>query len=458
MTRLEGDRRAVVGGDRDDRARRPKATLARHTALFISALVTTGGCREKNADQAVLTQKTALSASASSAPPAASTSFYATRFSKRPSVPAMTEAGRSLFFDPALSRSKKLACATCHDPRFAYGPPNDHATQLGGPEMNQDGLRAVPSLRYLEKVPAFTEHLYEEAKGESVDQGPTGGHGWDGRANSTHDQARLPLTSPFEMANDSVASVVDTVSHAAYAPEFRAAFGDDVFADPKRAENAVLLALEVFQQSPKDFYPYHSRFDEWLRQKATLTAEEERGLSLFSDPKKGNCASCHPSLILRGAFPGFTDFGFVAVGVPRNPAISANKDPTFFDLGLCGPLRTDLSAEKKYCGAFRAPTLRNVTLRRVFFHNGVFHRLEEVLEFYAERDTNPKKWFPKNPDGTVDLYNDMPPEYRANVEQTPPFGRKPGERPALTRAEIRDMLAFLGTLTDADLVANAAKP
>jgi cytochrome c peroxidase len=94
--------------------------------------------------------------------------------------------------------------------------------------------------------------------------------------------------------------------------------------------------------------------------------------------------------------------------------------------------------------------LRNVTLRRAFFHNGVFHRLEQVLEFYAERDTAPAKWYAKV-DGHVAPFDDLPPELHKNVNREGPFGGKPGGAPALGKGEMRDILAFLATLTDADL-------
>jgi cytochrome c peroxidase len=383
---------------------------------------------------------------------AAAASFYAQPFSRRPTVPAMTELGRKLFLDARLSASGQMSCATCHDPRFAYGPPNALSTQLGGPDMKSPGVRAVPSLRYLNTLPAFTEHTFDEAVDESVDQGPTGGHGWDGRVDTAHDQARLPLTSPFEMANASVTGVVEKVAHGPDADGFRRAFGDDVFSDAKRAETAVLMSLEVFEQSPKDFYPYSSKYDAWLRRKGELTPRELRGLALFNDPKKGNCASCHPSGIRKGAFPQFTDFGFQAVGVPRNRALPANDDPSFHDLGLCGPQRTDLAGHKEYCGEFRVPTLRNAARRRAFFHNGVFHHLDQVLAFYVERDTNPGKWFPKTK-GRVEAFDDLPEAYRKNVNREPPFGGKLGGAPALDRAEIGDLVAFLETLTDADVAA-----
>jgi cytochrome c peroxidase len=392
---------------------------------------------------------------AAPAPPpdsAAARSFYAVPFSRKASPAELTEMGRKLFFDPGLSASGTMSCATCHDPRFAYGPPNARSVQLGGVDGKQPGARAVPSLRYLTSLPPFSEHHFEEGGDESVDQGPTGGHTWDGRADTTHDQARAPLMSPLEMANPDMRSVVAKAAASANGAELKRVFGDDVFSDSRRAETAVLLSLEVFQQSPKDFYPYSSRFDAWLRHKGTLSAREERGFALFNDPKKGNCASCHPSQLRQGALPVFSDFGFQALAVPRNREIPANEAPGFYDLGLCGPQRKDLASRKEYCGAFRVPTLRNVSRRRAFFHNGVFHSLDQVLEFYVERDTNPGRWYPKKK-GRVEAFDDLPAAYRKNVNREPPFGGRPGGAPALNRAEIGDLLAFLETLTDSDLAS-----
>src|SRR5439155_9513941 len=148
-----------------------------------------------------------------------------------------------------------------------------------------------------------------------------------------------------------------------------------VFDDRTRAFNAVLLSLEVFQQSAADFYPYSSKYDSWLRGKAELTAREQRGLALFEDPTKGNCASCHPSQPRGGALPAFTDFGFVALGVPRNRTIPANSHRDYYDLGLCGPERKDWVDRADYCGLFRTLSLRNVVVKRTFFHTGAFHSL-----------------------------------------------------------------------------------
>jgi cytochrome c peroxidase len=363
----------------------------------------------------------------------------------------MTELGRRIFVDPAMSASGKMSCATCHDPAHAFGPPNALSVQLGGANLDQPGHRAVPSLKYLQVVPQFTEHFFDsdDEADESVDNGPTGGLTWDGRVDRGGDQARIPLLAPFEMANPSAAAVVAKVRAASYAPALRHTFGAAIFADPAKAFAAIVKTLEVFEQDPATFYPYDSKFDAYLANKATLTAQEARGLAAFNDPARGNCDHCHISHRgLDGTPPQFTDYGIVAVGVPRNPSIPANADPRFHDLGLCGPDRTDLADHPEYCGMFMTPSLRNVATRFVFFHNGRYHKLREAVAFYATRDTNPERWYPRNPDGSVRMFDDLPSRYVDNLNVEPPFDRHLGDKPALTDQEIDDIVVFLGTLTD----------
>ncbi|MEO8155049.1 MAG: cytochrome c peroxidase [Rhizobacter sp.] len=361
---------------------------------------------------------------------------------------ALAALGRAMFFDRSLSANGHVACASCHDPRHAFGPPPGKALPRGA-------LRAVPSLRYLQTVPPFSEHHFDTDGDDSVDAGPTGGHTWDGRASSSHEQARLPLLSPSEMGNTAPAQVVRKLTRSSYAAQFRELFGDEVFADVPRAFDNALLAFEVFQQTPQDFHPYSSRYDAVLRGQATLSAQEARGLALFNDPDKGNCASCHRSEITPdGAFPLFTDFGHIALGLPRNRAIAANADTRFFDLGLCGPLRSDLADHPEYCGRFRAPSLRNVALRERFFHNGAVRTLADAVRFYVERDTRPGRWYVREDK----KYDDLPRTYHRNVNTEPPFGGSPGDAPRLDARDIRDLVAFLHTLTDADQQRPAAKP
>ncbi len=366
---------------------------------------------------------------------------------------ALESLGRKLFADPSLSASGRMACATCHDPRYAFGPPNARDVQLGGKTLRQPGLRAVPSLRYLQVVPQFTEHYYEsDDEGDaSVDNGPTGGLTWDGRVDHGRDQARLPLLSPFEMANRGPADVVAKVRKAGYANPLRSIFGDAIFDDLGRSFAAVTEALEVYQQNVREFYPYSSRYDNYLAGRAQLSRQEKRGLAVFNDPAKGNCGNCHRSEPGKdGTPPQFTDYGLIAIGIPRNRAIPANADPNFYDLGACGPLRSDLAGRSEYCGLFRTPSLRNVALRKTFFHNGLVHSLREAVAFYVERDTDPDKWYPRDASGKVRKYDDLPAQYHHNINKEPPFNAAPGNRPVLSAAEIDDIVAFLKTLTDGD--------
>jgi cytochrome c peroxidase len=349
--------------------------------------------------------------------------------------------GQQIYNDISLSASGRQSCATCHDPDDAHGPTNDLAVQLGGPNGDVPGFRASPSLRYMQATPAF----HFEADGT-----PVGGFDRDGRADTLSDQSERPFLAPHEMANASKADVVARLKKAAYAAQFQAVFGTSVFDDVDQAFSRIRFALQQFENEDPRFHPYDAKYDQFLAGKVTLTDAELRGLALFNNPNKGNCAACHPSgRGPDGSAPLFTDFSYDNLGVPRNKRIPATADPGYYDLGLCGPDRTDLATRTDLCGAFKVPTLRNVATRKVFFHNGAFTRLNDVVRFYVTRDTNPERWYPVNPDGTVDKFNDLPAAYRKNVNtQEAPYHRQPGMAPALTEAEIADLVQFLGTLTD----------
>lgn len=362
--------------------------------------------------------------------------------------------GKDIFFDRTLSASGKMACSTCHDPRYAYGPPNASPVQYGGPDLKSPGYRAVPSLRYvLNYVPMWT-HVLATSPIEQLtetDTSPAGGYTWDGRYNSLDAQAMFPFFSPAEMDNRGVEDLAKKLSLAAYAGDFRATFGKDIFDHPALAVAKATLALEQFELQDESFHPYTSKFDQWLDGKASLTPQELRGKQLFDDPNRGNCASCHLDEVgANGAHPIFTDFQFEALGVPRNNEIPWNANPRYYDMGLCGPFRKDgASRDLSNCGLFRTPTLRNAAIRQVFFHNGRFHSLREALRFYVERDTNPQKWYPAGPTGTIEKFDDLPLQYRKNVDTTDaPLDRTFGQMPAWNEQDIDDVIAFLKTLVD----------
>ena len=389
---------------------------------------------------------------------------------------AMAELGRRVFFDASLSSSGRMSCASCHNPERHYGPPGNLPVMLGGPNLSRQGVRAVPSLMYLERQPNFSVGPDDEenetvtlAQMAAVGQNaartqktaldtaqtaanlvPQGGLFWDGRADTLQDQALFPLLSPFEMDGGSVDRVAAKLRHAPYAQLFDQLFGPSIFDSSRMAVAEALFAVARYQIENPSFHSYTSKYDFWLEGKARLTPTELRGYELFNDPKKANCGGCHlDQPTADGLPPLFTDHQFEALGVPRNPALSANRDSAYFDLGICGPFRSDMQAQTQYCGMFGTPTLRNVATRQVFFHNGVYHSLQQVMDFYNFRDTDPGKIYPREANGTVMKANDIPAQYRDNLDVAdPPFDRKLGETPAMSAQDEQDIIAFLKTLTD----------
>lgn len=349
--------------------------------------------------------------------------------------------GQKIFNDPSLSASGKMSCATCHDTALGHASPFAQAAVAGGPALDQPGTRTPPALNYLRYNTSFFF---------AGDGTPTGGFTWDGRASSLADQAVRPFLSGNEMANSDAAAVIAKLAKASYAAEFKALFGQGIFDQPQAAFDRVTYALERYQREDPDFAPFSSKFDLFTAGSVALSDAELRGLAWFNRSDKGNCAACHPSTKPANA-PGalFTDFTFDSLGVPRNTEIAANADPAFYDLGLCGPSRTDLTARTDLCGLFKVPSLRNVALRKRFFHNGKFSSLEDVVRFYVQRDTNPEKWYPLDANGKPIKFNDLPPSLRGNVNTTEgPYNRTLGGEPALNESEIQDLVAFLRTLSD----------
>ena len=413
----------------------------------------------------------------------------------------LAQVGEKAFDDQALSGGSNMACSSCHSPQYAYGPPNSLSVQLGS-DPTKAGTRAVPSLRYKDATPPYADNASNPDGVTLAAAG--GGFMWDGRAATLADQAGMPLLNPLEMNAPSKAFVMLAVQNGSYADLFKKVFGADVFGNTDTAFADLGLAVQAYEREDISFHPYTSKFDLYVHNKigGTLTAAEERGLRIFNGSDIANCSACHYAGVNFDGNQGLmTDFTYQAIGAPRNdssipgnpdPIPADDADPTYFDMGLCGPLRADhspaqLGTPDAYCGKFKVPTLRNAATRSVFFHNGVFHSLNQVVHFYNTRDTNPEFWYPSTggsgtaagtpswalqltvtPGATVRKFNDLPLAHQRNVDEEVPMGtgttppdnvnattlgdgvspRAPGSTPSMTDAQIADLVCFLGTLSD----------
>jgi cytochrome c peroxidase len=413
----------------------------------------------------------------------------------------LAQVGQKAFVDQTLSGGKNMSCSSCHSPQYAYGPPNSLSVQLGS-DPTKAGTRAAPSLRYKDATPPYADNA---ANPDGVTlPAAGGGFMWDGRAATLAEQTALPLLNPLEMNAASKADVVLAVQNGTYAELFRQAFGSDVFGNADTAFADLGAAIQAYEREDISFHPYTSKFDLYVHNKigGTLTAAEERGLRIFNSGDIANCSACHYAGVNFDGNQGLmTDFTYQAIGAPRNDSsIPGNPDPipadvadaSYFDMGLCGPLRSDHSPAQigtpdPYCGKFKVPTLRNAATRSVFFHNGVFHSLNQVVHFYNTRDTDPEFWYPATggsgapvptpswalqqsvrPGATVSKFNDLPFAQQGNVDEEVPLGsgstppdnvnattlgdgvlpRDPGSAPSMSEPQIADLICFLATLSD----------
>lgn len=347
--------------------------------------------------------------------------------------------GEFLFKDKRLSLSGNQSCATCHDEHFGHADASGVHLPLGGKGLDLAGRRSSPTTRYLNKNTAFRI----DAQGNAW-----GGFNWDGRADSRAQQGGDPFFVPVEMAlpGDAKApqALLSLVRSAEYYPKMRAFYAKDDLADDKVLFARITQAIETYQRDDVDYDLFNSRYDGFLAGTTSLSAEEQQGLAIFNDPARGNCASCHESHATDGK-PVFTDFGFRALGVPRNPRVPENiADASHFDLGLCASGRTVPAAanDARYCGMFKTPTLRNVARTAPYFHNAAIATLEDAVLFHFTRDTDPVRWY----GSAATRYNDLPARYHRNLAGGKPFDGSWQPSPA----DVAALVAFLKTLDDAD--------
>jgi cytochrome c peroxidase len=294
--------------------------------------------------------------------------------------PTKDALGRMMFEDPGLSNPAGQACADCHAAKAAFRDPESDHAQSAGVVPGRFGSRNSPSILYARYIPP----LHQDAQLGSV-----GGLFWDGRAATLEAQIGGPLLNPLEMNNPDKASVVDKVRSAKYASAVRDIYGADVFDDPDRAYDAITNALATFERSA-ELGPFNSRYDHYLAGTATLGDAELRGLAIFEDPARGDCARCHPNRPAPdGTPPLFTTFAYANLGIPRyqnnkfyeQPAPFNKDGAKYLDRGLAAT--TNTAADE---GKFRIPTLRDVARTGPYGHNGYFANLPYALEFIANRD------------------------------------------------------------------------
>ena len=237
--------------------------------------------------------------------------------------------GKILFFDPRLSVSGQIACASCHNPELAW---TDNLTRSFGHDRQTGGRNSMTILNS-----AFAHKLF-----------------WDGRAESLEDQARFPIGDPLEM-NEQLNIAVDKIAEIeGYKPLFDAAFGNDSVSLQR-----IQFAIATFERTVNS---YKTRFDKFIEgDSSKLTNKEVLGLHLFRT--KAQCINCHNT-------PYFSDNQFHNDG----QTLFGTKDEDFG--------RYNVTGNKEDIGKFRTPTLREVERTGPWMHNGHFPSLLDVVEFY----------------------------------------------------------------------------
>ena len=260
------------------------------------------------------------------------------------STPEKISLGKRLFFDPLLSGSNTLSCASCHQPLHGYA--DTRRLSLG--DDSKTVSRNTPSLLNI----ADSATLF-----------------WDGRVSHLEEQALLPVQNPAEM-NQPLPALVAELKAAGYAKDFAQAFPSDQ-QDSITAAN-IGAALAAYERS----LVLRTRYDRWMEGEQTaLSYDALRGLLLFTGAKAG-CSRCHSEPRFTRATPNRSD-SFVRLGV-----LPVKGDPP--DRGRAAVPGQTPPMEELFArtGAFRIPALRGVAQTAPYMHNGSLPTLEAVIDFY----------------------------------------------------------------------------
>jgi cytochrome c peroxidase len=258
-----------------------------------------------------------------------------TEFSDPP-TPERVRLGRWLFFDKRLSADNTISCASCHRPEHGFSEPTPTSTGVGG----QVGGRKAPS--FTNQAWTALPHFF-----------------WDGRAASLEEQAGGPMINPIEMGTQDHKVVVDKLSAIkGYAKYFQEAFGS-----PEITIERVTKAIADYERTRMSG---NSPWDRWRAgDQSAVSSDVKKGHLLFF----GNafCNNCHKG-------PNLTDSDFHNLGVGWN-----EQTQTFADEG-----RFAVTKKESDKGAFKTPSLRDVSKRAPYMHDGSVKTLKEVVELYKK--------------------------------------------------------------------------
>lgn len=266
-------------------------------------------------------------------------------------TPEKVRLGKWLYFDTRLSADNTVACASCHHPENAFSELTPVSTGIKG----QKGGRKAPSF-VNGAWPVFPNFF------------------WDGRAGSLLEQAKGPIQNPIEMGNTHEKAVAAVASVAGYKKAFKETFGDEKIDIDRVAE--AIASYEATRMSGNSAY---DRFDNG--DQTALNDKQKAGRALFFG--KALCTQCHLGW-------NFTDAQFHNLGIGWDAAKGdKDKKAGFADVG-----RAKISTKEEDTGAFKTPTLRDVTKHAPYMHDGSLKTLKEVVEHY-NKGGNANPWLSK---------------------------------------------------------------
>ena len=272
---------------------------------------------------------------------------------------AKVELGKLLFFDPILSGSKDVACATCHHPNHGYTEFLDVSIGVNGVGLSSKRKfkthNTIPHLK--RNSQSILNTAFNGIRNYISHQPKASVMFWDLRANSLEEQALLPIKTFEEMRGPDfteyeilpiIIQRLDSIPQ--YKKLFRDAFGPGNSVNTKNLS----YALATFERT---LIGNQSRFDQFIRgDNDAISISEQEGFKLF---KKVGCANCHNG-------PMFSDFKPHTLGVDESKILN----------------EVDKGFENRF--AFRTPTLRNLRFTAPYMHNGSIKSLKRVLEFYQD--------------------------------------------------------------------------